>query len=179
MPIKDLVLEGILVYDPRGKQGKGNLHVFKLVRRGGKVKVFDVKAHILSPWRAEYAVPKEFGCRDVRCPCCQFAEVIDEVTTGCDSDLVWIRFLGTMIDNHPRVCDDSILGDVWDIGWEHDKHCICAWLSCFVVTLTHPAKAFTKGHHPSVHSCRIVHEAFIAADGFAGDEVNHGHGVVF
>ncbi len=132
MPIKDLVLEGILVYDPRGKQGKRNLHVFESVERGRKVKVFDVKAHILSPQRAEHAVPKEFGCCDVRCPCCQFSGVIDKVTTGCDLDLVGIRFLGSMIDNHPCVCDDSILGDVWDIGWEHDKHCICARLSYFV-----------------------------------------------
>ncbi len=179
MPIKDLVLESILVYDPRGKQGKGNPHVFESVERGGKVKVFDVKAHILSPWRAEHAVSKEFGCRDVRCPCCQFAGVIDEVTTGCDLDLVGIRFLETMIDDHPWVYDDSILGDVWDVGWEHYKHCICAQLSCFVLALTHPAEVFTKRCHPSVRSRRIVHEAFIAADGFAGDGVNHGHGVVF
>ncbi len=52
-------------------------------------------------------------------------------------------------------------------------------LSCFVVALTHSTKVFTKRHHPSVHSRRIVHEAFIAADGFAGDGVNHGHGVAF
>jgi hypothetical protein len=31
VPIKDLVLEGILVYDPRGKQGKWNPHVFESV----------------------------------------------------------------------------------------------------------------------------------------------------
>ncbi len=84
-----------------------------------------------------------------------------------------------MINDHPQVCDDSILGDVWDVGWEHGKHHICARLSCFVVALTHPTKVFTKRRHPSVRSCRIVHEAFIAADGFAGDGVNHGHGVVF
>ncbi len=51
--------------------------------------------------------------------------------------------------------------------------------NCFVVALTHSAKVFTKRHHPSVRSCRFIHEAFIAADGFAGDGVNHGHGVVF
>jgi hypothetical protein len=87
--------------------------------------------------------------------------------------------LGTMINDHPRVRDNSVLGGVWDIGWEHDEHCICAWLPCFVVALTHPTKVFTKCRHPSVHSRRIVHEAFIAANGFAGDGVYHGHGVVF
>ncbi len=143
------------------------------------MKVFDVKAHILSPRHAEHAVPKEFGCRDVRCLCCLLAGVIDEVTTGCDSDLVGIRFLGMTINNHLRVCDDSFFGGVWYVGWEHDEHRICARLSCFVVALTHPAKVFTKRRHPSVHSRRIVHEAFIAADGFAGDGVNHGHGLVF
>jgi hypothetical protein len=179
VPIKDSVLEGILVYDPRGEQGKRNPHVFESVKRGRKVKVFDVQAHILSPRRAEHAVPKEFGCCDVRCPCCQFARVIDEVTTGCDSDSVGIRFLGMMINDHPWVCDDSAFGDVWEAGWGHDKHPICARLSCFVVALTHSAKVFTKHCHPSVRSRRIIHEEFIAADGFAGDGVNHGHGVVF
>jgi hypothetical protein len=179
LSVKDLVREGILFYDPRGKQGKRNPHVFKSVERGGEVKVFDVKAHILSPRRAEHAVPKEFGCHDVRCLCCQFAGVIDEVTTGCDSDSVGICFLGTMIDDHPRVRDNSVLGDVWDVGWEHDEHCICARLPCFVVALTHPAKVFTKCRHPCVRSRRIVYEVFIAANGFAGDGVYHRHGVVF
>jgi hypothetical protein len=40
--VKDLVHEGILFYDPRGKQGKRNPHIFKLVEGGGEVKVFDV-----------------------------------------------------------------------------------------------------------------------------------------
>ncbi len=150
-----------------------------MVEWSREVKVFEVKARILSPWRAEHAVPKEFRCRDVRCPCYQFVGVIDEVTTGYDSDLVGICFFGTMIDDHPRVCDNSVLGDVWDVGWEHDEHCICARLSCFVVALTHPNKVFTKCHHPSVCSHRIVHEAFIAANGFTGDGVYHGHGIVF
>ncbi len=58
MLVKDPVLEGILVYDLRGEQGNRNPHVFELVERGGKVKVFDVQAHILSPWHTEHAVPK-------------------------------------------------------------------------------------------------------------------------
>ncbi len=49
----------------------------------------------------------------------------------------------------------------------------------FVVTLTHPSEVFAKHCHPNLHSCRIVHQAFIAADDFAGDWMNDGHGVVF
>ncbi len=76
--------------DPRGEIDKKDAHVFESVKRGGKVKVFDVEGHILSSWRAEQAVPKEFGRRDVGHPCCEFAGVIDEVPTGCDLDSIGI-----------------------------------------------------------------------------------------
>jgi hypothetical protein len=46
------------------------VHVFESVKRGGKVKVFDVEGHILSFWCAEHAVPKELGRRDVGRQCC-------------------------------------------------------------------------------------------------------------
>ncbi len=53
-------------------------------------------------------------------------------------------------------------------------------LACLVVTLTHSSKVFAKRHHPNFHRCGgIIHQAFIAADDFAGDRMNHGHGVVF
>ncbi len=155
------------------------MHVFKSVERGGKVKFVDVKGHILSSWCAEHAVPKEFGLSDVGCPCCEFAGVIDEVPTGCDLDSIGIYFLGAMINNHPCVRNNSVFGDVGDVGGERDKHHICSLLARLVVTLTHSSKVFSKCHHPNFHSCRIVHQVFIAADDFAGDGMNHGHGVVF
>ncbi len=162
-----------------GEKGKKDAHVFESVKRGQKVKVFDVEGHILSSWCAEHTVPKEFGCRDVGRPCCEFARVIDEVPTGCDLDSIGICFLGAMIDNHPHVCNSSVFGDVGDVVGEHNKHCICSLLARLVVTLTHSSKVFAKRHHPNFCSCRIVHQAFIAADDFAGDRMNHGHGVVF
>jgi hypothetical protein len=66
-----------LFNDPRGKKGKRDAHVFESVKRGGKVKVFDVKGRILSSWHAEHTVPKEFGHRNVGHPCCEFTGVID------------------------------------------------------------------------------------------------------
>ncbi len=134
---------------------------------------------MLSFWCAEHAVPKEFGRRDVGRLCCEFAGGFDEVPTGCDLDLVGICFWGAMIDNHPRVRNHSVLGDVWDVGGEHDKHSSCSLLARLVVALTHPFEVFSKCHHPNLHSCRIIHQAFTAADDFAGDGVNHGHGIVF
>ncbi len=104
---------------------------------------------------------------------------MDEVPTGCDLDSVGICCLGAMIGDHPCIRNNSVLGDVWDIGGEHDEHCICSLLARLVVALTHPSKVFPKCHHPNLCSCRILHQAFIAADAFAGDGVNHGHGVVF
>ncbi len=154
------------------------MHVFESVKQCEKVKVFDVEAHILSSWHAENAVPKEFGRCDVCHPCCELARVIDEIPTGCDLDSVGICFIWAMADNHPCVCHNSVLGDVWDVGGEHDKHFMCSHLACLVVTLTHSTKVFSKCHHPNFRSRRIVHQTFIAADGFAGEGVNHGHGVV-
>ncbi len=104
---------------------------------------------------------------------------MDEVPTGCDSDLVGICFLGAMINDHPGIRNNSVLGDVWDIGGEHDKHRICSLLAHLVVTLTHPSKVFSKRRHPKPRNHGILHQALIAADAFAGDGVNHGHGVVF
>ncbi len=52
------------------------------------------------------------------------------------------------------------------------------YLARLVVALTHPSKVFSKLRHPNFRSRGIVHQAFIAADAFAGDRVNHGHGVV-
>ncbi len=165
--------------NPWGKKGKRDAHVFKSVERGRKVKVFDVEGHILSSWHAEHAVPKEFGHRDVGRSCCEFARVIDEVPTGCDSDSIGICFWGVIIDNHHRVRNNSVFGDVGDVGGEHDKHCICSLLARLVVTLTYSSKVFAKRRHPNFRSCRIVHQAFIAADDFTGYGMNHGHGVVF
>ncbi len=84
-----------------------------------------------------------------------------------------------MIDDHPRVRNNSVFGDVGDIGGEHDKHHICSLLARLVITLTHSSKVFAKRRHPNFCSCGIVHQAFIVADVFAGDGINHGHGVVF
>ncbi len=49
--------------------------------------------------------------------------------------------------------------------------------SCY--HLDSSSKVFAKHHHPNFRSCGIVHQAFVAADDFAGDGINHGHGVVF
>jgi hypothetical protein len=159
--------------------GKRDAHVFELVKQGRKVKVFDVKGHILSSWHAEHTVPKEFGHHDVGHPCCEFAWLIYEVPTGCGLDSIGICFLGVMIDNHPCVHNNSVFGDVGNIRGEHDKHCICPLLAHLVTTLTHSSKVFSNRHHPNFRSCGIVHQVFIAADDFAGDGMNHGHGILF
>ncbi len=165
--------------NPWGKKGKRDAHVFESVKQGGKVKVFDVEGHILSSWHAEHALSKEFGRHDVGRPCCEFAGVIDEVPTVCDSDSIGICFLGAMINDHPCVRKNSVFGDVGDVGGEHDKHRMCSLLALLAVTLTHSSKVFAKHHHPNFHSCGIIHQVFIAADDFTGNRMNHGHGIVF
>ena len=90
--------------------------------------------------------------------------VIDEVPTGYDLDSVGNCFWGAMINNHLRIRNNSVLGDVWDVGGEHDEHHICSLLAHLVVALTHPSKVFSKCCHPNLCSHGIVHQAFSAAD---------------
>ncbi len=96
-----------------GKQGERYLHVFESVDWGGKVKVFCVKAHIFSPWCAEYTVPNEFGSCDVCHLCCELAGVIDDVSTSRDLDAVGIFCLWVMVNDYPCIHYHSVLGDIW------------------------------------------------------------------
>ncbi len=103
------------------------------------------------------------------------AGVIDEITPCCDSDAIWVLFLWLVVDQHSGICDDLVLRNLRYDGSEHEEHCICPFLSCFVVTLTHPAKVFSKHCHPHFCSGWNFHEFGIATDGCFGDWVNHRH----
>jgi hypothetical protein len=78
-----------------------------------------------------------------------------------------------VVDHHSGVCDDAVFRNLRYVGRGHDEHCICPFLSGFVVALTHPAKVFSERCHPNFCSGWIFHELVIATDGRSGDWVNH------
>ncbi len=84
-----------------------------------------------------------------------------------------------MVDDYPCIRGGPVLGNIWDVGGEHDNHSIGALLSHLVVSLTHAPQILSKSCHPGIHGCRVFHEALVAADKFASDGVDHGHCKVF
>ncbi len=138
-----LVGEAILFNDPWGEKGERYVHVFVPVKGGRKVEVLYIEAHIFGAGCAEYTVPVELQGGDVSRPCCELAGVIDEITTGGDSDAVGICLLGVVVDDHSGICDDAVFWDIRYVLLGHDKHCIGPFLSCFIITLTHAAEVFS------------------------------------
>ncbi len=135
--IVDFVGEVVLVYDPWREQCECNPHVFEPVEGGGKVNIFDVKAHELGIGCAEHAISMQFPSCDVHC-CCEFARVINEITPHCDSDAIGVLFLWLVINHHSGICDDAVCRNQRYVGRGHDKHGICPFLTHFVV----PPKSF-------------------------------------
>jgi hypothetical protein len=115
---------------------------------------------------------------DVSHPCCEFAGVIDEITTGGDSDAVGICLLGVVVDDHSGIWDNAVLWELRYVLQGHDKHRIGPFLSCFIITLTHTGRVFSECSHPYFRSVWVVHEVLLATDELPGYGVNHGHGIM-
>ncbi len=173
-----LVGKAILFNNPWGGKGERYAHVFVPVKGGQKVEVLYIKVHIFGAGCAEYAVPVELQGGDVSRLCHELAGVIDEITTGCDSDAVGICLLGAVVDNHSGICDNADFWDIWYFLRGHDKHRIGPFLSCFIITLTHSAKVFSECSHSYFRSVWVVHEALVATDELPGHAMNHGHGMM-
>jgi len=76
-----------------------HLHIFETVHRGTQIKVLNVEAEIFSPWCADDTVPKHFCSGEISRPGGQFARVMNEITTGSQSNTVGIFLLWSVIDN--------------------------------------------------------------------------------
>ncbi len=161
-----------------GEKGERYAHAFVPVKGGQKVEVLYIEAHIFGAGCAEYAVPVELRGGDVSRPCRKLAGVIDEITTGVDSDVVGICLLGAVVDDYSGICNNAVLWDIRYVLQGHDKHCICPFLSFFIITLTHAAEVFSKCSHPYFRSVWVVHEALVATDELPSRGVNHGHGIM-
>jgi hypothetical protein len=65
-----------------------------------------------------------------------------------------------------------------DFVVRHNKHRVRSLLPGFVITLGHAPEVFSERSLPSFHSGRIVHQLFVAGDGFARDRMHHRIGVM-
>ncbi len=72
-----------------------------------------------------------------------------------------------------------VLGNVRYVFWFHHKKGIGADCVCLVIALTHAAEILPECCHPNFSSCWVLHEFAIARYVFAGDQVDHGHAIVF
>jgi hypothetical protein len=122
---------------------------------------FDIQAHVFCIRRANHAVLVDLCSIDVRRPDRGIALVIDQNTTHCNADPMWIVFLWAIVND--RICiGENFLGrqGMHDLIVSHYKHGIRALLPCLVASLCHVAKIFTKSCLPHLSRCRIVHYFF-------------------
>ncbi len=155
--------------DPRGEEGKRDAHVFVSVEGDREVEVLYVEAYVSSPRCADHAVPQELGNCDVGCSRGEFARVINEIPICHDTDTVGIIFLEAVVDDYLCVRGGPVLGNIWNVGGEHDEHDVCALLSRLVVALTHASEILPESRHPGLCCCQVLHETLVAADGFASE----------
>ncbi len=92
----------------------------------------------------------KFGCCDICCAGCQFSKLIDEVATCCDTYLVRVILLGLVIDKDICICGKSGCWRMIGFFWLHHEHSICAFHSCFVVSLAHTSEILSKCCLPGV-----------------------------
>jgi len=104
----------------------------------------------------------EFGLGQIGCPCCQFswATALDQVSARYHSNMVGVFLLRPVVHNYPSVRDNTVTWDQRYFSVAHDKDRVCPFLSCFVVTLRHAAKFFSKRGHPCLCSGRVILQFF-------------------
>ncbi len=105
--------------------------------------------------------------------------VVDKVTSGGNLYLIGICLLWGEINNDTGIGDCYVLGDVGYLGVSHNKHQIGPLLTCFVVLLCHASKVLPKCGLLCLGSGWIMHESFIATDGFTSRRVDQRHGDLF
>jgi hypothetical protein len=61
----------------------------------------------------------------------------------------------------------------------HDKHCVCTFLSHFLIPLCHPPKLLAKCSLPHFGCGCVIHQFLVTGDCFTHDGMHHGTGKVF
>jgi hypothetical protein len=59
-PILCMCVQIVLLTCPWGGEGEWHLHVFKTIKGGGLIEMFDVQAHVAGAFGAKDAVPHQF-----------------------------------------------------------------------------------------------------------------------
>ncbi len=143
-------------------------------------KNFYINAHVLCQCRADHTVWVEFGCVNVCYGNQEFTVALDQISPSSDANAVRVCFWGSVV--YHRVCVSDFfacLEDSLDFVMIHDKHCICALLTSFVVPLHHASKVFPKCSLPNICHAWIMHQLFVTGDGLPGDGMYHWIHVMF
>ena len=116
-----MVAEFVLFDDVVWENGERYFHIFISCHRGGEIKVFDVQASVLGVGGADGAVPENLCSGEFGCARSEFSWVVDQVTSGCEADVVGVCFLRSVIDNDACIRDCAIPGDGMDLFMGEDK----------------------------------------------------------
>ena len=105
-------MEVVEVHELGGDENNRDPHVFKPVKGGAKIKVFDIGTSVSGCRGGNDAIPHDLGGSEVGGPGGEFVGIVDEIAAGGDADSVWIFVLQPMIDDDSCVCDGAVLGNV-------------------------------------------------------------------
>ncbi len=106
----------VVVNDVVWKKLEVYLHVLVLIKRCFKIHVFGIGTTKIGSWGTGDTLPHYF-CRDhVGCTCGEFVQIIDKVATNSDPNLIWVVYLGAVVDNNSCIHDSLIFWDAYDLS---------------------------------------------------------------
>ncbi len=88
--------------------------------------------------------------------------------------MVWVRFLGSIVNDDVDVCDCAVIGDVANFIVRKDVDCIGARGAGEVIALGQVSKFFTECSLPDVAKVFVAYEGSVFVDGHTGDRVYDG-----
>jgi hypothetical protein len=91
-----------MVNDVIWKELEGHLHVLVLIKWGFKIHIIDIRTNKSGCQISDDTVPHNFCRVHVGCTCSEFVQIIDEVATIGDTQLIWVVLLGAVVDDDSR-----------------------------------------------------------------------------
>jgi hypothetical protein len=104
----------------------GHLHVLISIEKCFEIHVFGIGATKFGSWGTDDTVP-HYLCRDhVGCLCGEFIQIIDKVAANSDPNLIWVVFLGAVVDDNSCIHDSLIFWGASDFSMGEVENCVGA-----------------------------------------------------
>jgi hypothetical protein len=89
--------------------------------------------------------------------CGEFVWIIDKVATNSDLNLIWVIFLGVVVNDNLCLCDSSIIWDASDFSIGEVENHFGANRDTFF-SLGKAIQLLRHSRNPQVFQSRVVHE---------------------